>query len=56
MGDSGALVAIFTSLFFVAVIAVVVSQRAQTANILQALGTATSSTIGAAVAPVTASK
>lgn len=45
-------VAIFASLMTVAVIAVVVSQRAQTSTVIKALGTATTSAIGAAVSPV----
>lgn len=52
----GGAVAVFTALFTVAIIAVIVSQRAQTAAILQALGGAASAGIGAAVAPVTQSK
>jgi hypothetical protein len=51
--NSGAIVGIFLALFTVAIVAVIVSQRAQTAAILQALGQATASSIGAATAPVT---
>ena len=54
-GVSGSVVAIFTALFAVAIVAVLVSQNAQTSKILQAIGTSTSSTIGAAVSPVTQS-
>lgn len=46
----------FTGLFTLAVVAVIVSQKAQTSSILQALGQATATSIGAAIAPVTATK
>lgn len=49
----GALVAIFTAIIGVSMVAVILSQRSQTASVLQALGSALSSTIGAAVSPVT---
>ena len=49
----GALVSIFASIIGLAVIAVIVSQKAQTAGILQALGSAAGTAIGAATAPVT---
>ena len=52
-GGTGAIVAIFGSLIGLAVIAVIVSQRAQTASILGALGSAAGTAIGAATAPVT---
>jgi PRD1 phage membrane DNA delivery len=51
--SSGALLAGFTALITLAVIAVILSQNAQTASVLQALGNAVSTSIGAAVAPVT---
>ncbi len=47
------MVAIFTGLIGVAMIAVLVSQKAQTAGVIQALASGVSSTIGAAVKPVT---
>lgn len=49
----GTLLAIITAIVSVAVIAVIVSQKANTAAILQALATGTSDVIGAAVSPVT---
>lgn len=53
MADGGGnVVAIFGSLMFVAVVAVVVSNRANTSKIVQALGSATGGVIGAAVAPL----
>ena len=52
IGASG--VAMFGSLMFVAVVAVILSQRANTAAVLQALGQSTGGIIGAAVSPVTA--
>ena len=55
-GTGGDIVAIFTALFAVAIIAIIVSTKANTASILNALGTATASSIGAAVSPVTGSK
>lgn len=53
--NGGTILAAFTALLTVAVVAVIVSQNAQTASILSALGGATSQAIGAAVAPVTQS-
>lgn len=50
MGNN--VVAVFGSLMFVAVVAVIVSNRANTAHIIQALGSSTGSVIGAAVAPL----
>jgi hypothetical protein len=50
---SGTIVGIFTALLTVAIVAVIVSQHAQTASILQALGSAAAVSIGAATAPVT---
>ena len=47
------LIAIWTGLLGLAMVAVIVSQKAQTSNILQALGTASASSIGAAIAPLT---
>lgn len=56
MGNGGAmLLAGFTALLTVAVVAVILSQNAQTAQVIQALGSAASTSIGAAVAPVTQS-
>lgn len=56
MGNGGALLLTgFTALISLAVVAVILSQNAQTSSIIQALGSATSSSIGAATAPVTAS-
>ena len=52
-GIGGGMVAIFGSIVGLAVIAVIVSSRAQTASILQALGGAAGTAIGAATAPVT---
>ena len=43
----------FTTLIMLAMVAVIVSQKAQTASIIQAIGTATGGAIGAAVSPVT---
>ena len=55
MSDSGSnVVAVFGSLMFVAVVAVVVSQRANTSKIIQSLGSATGGVIGAATAPLSA--
>jgi hypothetical protein len=51
--NGGVFLAIFTGLMTLAVIAVILSQNAQTAKVLQALGSATGTAIGAAVAPVT---
>lgn len=50
---AGALIAVFGGLVSVAVIAVLVSQKANTAAVIQALGSGTSSVIGAATKPVT---
>lgn len=50
---SGEIVAIFTALFTVAIVALLVSKKAQTVGIISALGGAASQSIGAAVAPVT---
>jgi len=47
------LLAGFTALISLAVVAVILSQNAQTSQVIQALGTATAGSIGAAVAPVT---
>jgi hypothetical protein len=46
-------VAIFGGFMFLAVIAVVVSNRANTANIIGSLGKATGGVIGTAISPVT---
>jgi uncharacterized membrane protein YjjP (DUF1212 family) len=50
---SGEIVAIFTALFTVAIVALLVSKKAQTDKIFRALGSATAQSIGAAVSPVT---
>jgi hypothetical protein len=50
---SGTIVGIFTALLTLAAIAVIVSQRAQTSSILNALGSAAAVSINAATAPVT---
>lgn len=52
-GGGAMLLAGFTALISLAVVAVILSQNANTANVLQALGSAASTSIGAAVAPVT---
>lgn len=52
-GGGGMLLAGFTALISLAVIAVILSQHAQTASVIQALGSAAASSIGAATAPVT---
>jgi len=52
-GAGGMLLAGFTALISLAVVAVILSQNAQTSQVIQALGTATAGSIGAAVAPVT---
>jgi hypothetical protein len=52
-GGVSAIVGIFGTLISLAVVAVIVSQRAQTSSILTALGGAAGAAIGAAVAPVT---
>jgi hypothetical protein len=53
MNHTGATIAFFTMLFGVAVVAVLVSQKAQTSAVLQALGSGVGNVIGAATAPVT---
>lgn len=53
---SGSVVAMFTALFTVAIVAVIVSQRANTAAILKAIGGSGAEVINAAVSPVTQSK
>lgn len=55
-GTGGEIVAIFTALFSVAIVAVIVSNKANTAAVLSALGGATASSIGAAVSPITQAK
>jgi hypothetical protein len=50
-----ALVSIIMAIIGVAIIAVLVSQKAQTANVLQAGGTAVSKVLGSALSPVTGS-
>ena len=55
MSEGNNVVAVFGSLMFVAVVAVVVSNRANTSKIVQAIGTSTAGVIGAAVAPLSAS-
>ena len=55
MADGGSnVVTVFGSLMFVAVVAVIVSNRANTSKIVQSIGTATGGVIGAAVAPLSA--
>ena len=49
----GVTVAIFTALFGVAIVAVLVSQNANTSQIIAAIGGSTGNVIGAATAPVT---
>jgi len=44
---------VFTGLFALAVVAVIVSQKAQTAKVIQALGTGVGGVINSAVSPVT---
>lgn len=51
----GPLVAAFGAIVGLAMVAVLVSQRAQTAAVFQAFASGTSSVIGAAVSPVTGS-
>ena len=53
--NSTTLLAMFLALITLATIAVMLSQHAQTASVIQAIGSATGSAIGAAVAPVTQS-
>lgn len=48
-------VTVFTALISLAVVAVIVSQKAQSASIIQALGSGVGAAIGAATAPVTQS-
>lgn len=50
-----ALTSIIMAVIGVAIIAVLVSQKAQTAGVLQAGGTAISNVLGAALSPVTGS-
>jgi PRD1 phage membrane DNA delivery len=50
---SAGLIAIVTGAIGLAIVAVLVSQRAQTPSVLSAAGDALSSVIGAAVSPVT---
>ena len=50
-----ALTSIIMAVIGVAIIAVLVSQKAATANVLQAGGTAISNVLGAAISPVTGS-
>jgi hypothetical protein len=52
-GISGTLLAVFTLIIGVAVVAVLVSQQAQTAAVIQAIGSAAGNAIGTAVSPVT---
>jgi hypothetical protein len=52
---SATLLAIFTGIIGLAMVAVLVSQKAQTTSVIQALSTGGSGLIGAAVAPVTSS-
>ena len=54
-GGGAMLLAGFTALISLAVVAVILSQNAQTSQVIQALGTAASTSIGAATAPVTGS-
>lgn len=49
----GAAVGIFSAVVGLSMVAVLVSQKSQTAQVLQALATGGSSLIGAAVSPVT---
>ena len=49
------LVAVIMAIIGVAIVAVLVSQKAQTANVLNAGGTAISNVLGAALSPVTGS-
>lgn len=51
--NSGIIFAGFTALLGLALAAVLVSQKAQTASVIQAIGSATAGAIGAATAPVT---
>lgn len=49
----GAVIAIISGILSLALVAVLVSQKAQTGSVLQAAGTALSGIIAAAVSPVT---
>lgn len=49
----GAIVGIFTAIFGVAMVAILISQKAQTASIIQALAAGTGTVLQAATAPVT---
>lgn len=56
MSDIGpTFIAVVSGIIGLAIIAVLVSQKAQTSQVVQGVGTALSSVIGAAVAPVTGS-
>jgi hypothetical protein len=56
MGKFGeAIVAVLTAVIGLAIVAVIVSQNAQTSNVLGAFGSSFSQIIGAAVGPVTGS-
>ena len=50
---TAALVGIFTAILGVAMVAIIVSQKANTSAVLQALSSGTSDVIKAAVSPVT---
>lgn len=50
---TGQIVAIFTLLITLAVVAVLVSQKAQTAAVIDSITKGTSGVIGAAVSPIT---
>ena len=50
---SGTIVAVISGIIGLAIVAVIVSQRAQTPQVIQSTGSALSSIIGAAVAPIT---
>jgi hypothetical protein len=54
-GIGGGIIAVFAALVGLAMVAVLVSQKAQTGSILTALGTSGSSLLNAATAPVSAS-
>lgn len=53
--NGGTILAGFGLLITLAVVAVIVSQKAQTSSIIAAVGSATSTSIAAATAPVTGS-
>jgi len=56
MGNIGpTFIAVLGGIFGLAIVAVLVSKKAQTPAVIQGAGTALSSIIGAAVAPVTSS-